>query len=277
MKLPECVRKTIYDMVLKPFRSEGCLAMIDIEVARRWEWDGPCHPLRNDYEMFAAMEYDRAGLTGRPTSYHRHRSLSDYTTIRALSNVSHQVRDELGSALWTNADVSFRDSCGDMPIRFLADRPSAAAGIKMVVLTMKWEDRCDLWDDAHHHARNSKYFARHLDLDDVYLNLRANPIIAQEMVDKGEDMPRVKAFRKINIGRLTIDLRFSFGAAFYAQFAGEEIEEKKIDCSWDRCRKLERQLKKILRPPPIEPTTVVGIYLAKRAKDVATATKKEED
>jgi hypothetical protein len=283
MKLPECARKTIYDMVLKPFRSEGGRGMIDIKVARRSEWDGPCHPLRNDYKMYATVEYDLAGPTGRPTSHHRHRSLSDYTTLRALSNVSHNVRDELGSAFWTNADVSFHDDWGHMPIRFLADQPSAAAGIKMVSVIMKWEDRCDLWDDAHYHARNSKYFARNLDLEDVYLDMVTNRTIAQEIVDKGEDMPWVKAFRKMKIGRLHIYLIFPFDEDFYVQFGGEENEETrqeklklKIDGRWDLDRKWERQIEGVLRPP-IEPTTVVEIYLAKRAKDVATATKKGED
>jgi hypothetical protein len=37
---------------------------------------------------------------------HRHRTMTEYKAIQALSNVNHQVRNEFGTALWSNIDIS---------------------------------------------------------------------------------------------------------------------------------------------------------------------------
>ena len=106
---------------------ERRLDIISFERERRIDnWRQKQHPYRTPTYQ---MSWNDAFLF-EPT-----RAYQTIQMVRQLSNVSHQIRNELGDLFWTRVHIDCDGVCGlDGLLPFLEDRPAVHAGIKSLRL-----------------------------------------------------------------------------------------------------------------------------------------------
>jgi hypothetical protein len=94
---------------------------------------------------------------------HRHIRSQDFTTVLSLSQVSHQVRAELGEMFWSNIYVDI-DHWEYLFIDFLEDRPDVHQSIKK--LRMEWSCEISPSELDGHIIEFCEYLSKHLILDE---------------------------------------------------------------------------------------------------------------
>jgi hypothetical protein len=136
---------------------------------------------------------------------HRHIKCQDYDDLLSLSQVSHQVRKEIGAAFWKDISVDI-DHWEYLFLDFLEDRPAVAANIKK--LCMAWACKNDPTDLDSRIVDFCNYISTRLVLDEMTFVLRTSPLVARQIIAGEENIEWVRAFKRMNIKTLHVKLFF---------------------------------------------------------------------
>jgi hypothetical protein len=96
-----------------------------------------------------------------------------------LSQVNHQVREEIGAAFWNNISFDL-DHWEYLLLAFLADRPSVAPSIKK--LRMEWDCSDEATDLDNAIVDFCEYISGRLLLDEMTFVLCTSPLIARQII-----------------------------------------------------------------------------------------------
>jgi hypothetical protein len=204
-----------------------------------------CHPFHNGYELFAPPALSSGDLSFR-VSKHEHIKQSNYNSIWSLSRVNRQVRTELGIMFWKNVCIEI-DHWEYLFIDFLKDRPAVCQSIKK--LRMDWA--CEFPKALNDTIKEfCKYISKYLVLDELVLCLEASEKTVREILATGEELRWVKAFRKINVKKLKVDLGLHDNGS-----VNDDSEDQSVEDGDPRksilARELEPLMEELLHPSPV--------------------------
>ncbi|KAF4629168.1 hypothetical protein G7Y89_g8978 [Cudoniella acicularis] len=142
-----------------------------------------CYPFRNGYEVRIPVVVE---IEGKPSLKDEHRYVrrEDFDTLLALSQVSHQMRKDIGNAFWKNIYINL-DHWEYLLVDFMNERPAVAPGIKK--LRMKWacdDGPADLDESI---IDFCEYLSKHLVLDELIFVLISTPSVTRQIIDRGGD------------------------------------------------------------------------------------------
>ncbi|KAL2073787.1 hypothetical protein VTL71DRAFT_11113 [Oculimacula yallundae] len=201
LELPVLVRDLIYNFLMEPFRNPWGDDYIRVSIG--FVQKRRCHPFRNGYSMYIPWSVGKV-TDGwlLPYDKHRHLMMEDFDTIRALSQVNHQLRAELGAAFWRNIYVDI-DHWEYLFLDFLDDRPSVRNGIKKLRMEWKSGDSAYWLDDKI--TVFCEYVSQHLELEELVFAFSTTVPIIKYLLTH-DDVKWVKAFRKMKFKNLRISL-----------------------------------------------------------------------
>jgi hypothetical protein len=184
----------IYELWLQTFRFGDEAILIDVCHDR----NRGCHPFRAGYaiKVVSTLYYDRI-----PGDKHSHAHQDYCDQVRHLSQVSHQMRAEVGELFWKHTNIHI-DHWEYLFIGFLQDRPLVAAGIK--VLTMFWHCKEDETALDHTMIKWCEYASPHLVLDNLRLHISAPAPVAKRIVERGDSLKWIQALKKIKMKEIAI-------------------------------------------------------------------------
>jgi len=232
----------IYGYCVEPFRNLEGNGSIFLNIGA--VYNHRCHPFRNGYEL-----YSPPALTSRQDFEpykHEHIKRSGYNSIWSLSRVNHQVRAELGIAFWKNMCIEI-DHWEYLFIDFLKDRPAVCQSIKKLRMVWACEFPKALNDTIEEFC---KYISEHLVLDVLVLCLDASEKTVREILSSGDKLRWVKAFRKINVKKLIVDLGLHDNGSVDDDSDDESVEGGDTRKSI-LARELEPLMEEFLHPSPV--------------------------
>jgi hypothetical protein len=141
--------------------------------------------------------------SGESYTVHRHIKRQDYDDLLSLSQISRQVRKEIGAAFWKDISVDI-DHWECLFLDFLEDRPAVAPSIKN--LCMQWACENEPTDLDNRFIDFCDYISHRLVLDEMTFVLRTSPLVARQIIASERNIEWGRAFRRMNVKTLHVKL-----------------------------------------------------------------------
>lgn len=270
LRLPRDIRDIVYGYIVKPFKLnlwwEGGVIKIDIAPIR----EGKCHPARTGYQMSVVppAKYSATNVCTKGPE-HKHIVSEFFTAIWHLSNVSRQVRAEIGEAFWRGVYVNAMHR-EDLLFNFMNDRPAAIRGIKRLRTCWTCEDNFDELDEKL--VPFAERIAETLDLEGLDFHFTTTVELARDLVASEGRVAWVQAVRKIRTKGLDLQLRLTGEDPLARKQAAADIDSDDDSdglVNKDPARQLSPLIEALLQPCKAEPELLSDekIYLKSRANE----------
>lgn len=229
-----------------------------------------CHPLRTGYEMgiVPPAKYSSTNICTRGTE-HNHIVSGEFTAVWHLSNVSRQVRAEIGEAFWRGVCVDTTHH-EELLFNFLNDRPAAVSGIKRLRTHWACDNNFDELDEKL--VPFAERITETLDLDELNFDLTTTVELARDLVASEGRVAWVQALRRIRTKSLNLELQLTGEdplGSNQAEANGDSDYDVDMFLNAEQVQELLLPIEALLQPCKAEPKLVSDeqMYLKSRATE----------